>query len=73
MLEDFVTPIALLLFSIVSTVVVSYIWMKYSGGKGGVRLSLLKEKIGKCKKEGSKVELDETIESKEKKSKKKKN
>ncbi len=32
-LEDFVTPIALLLFSIVSTVVISYIWMKCSGGK----------------------------------------
>ena len=73
-LEDFVTPIALLLFSIVSTVIISYIWMKYPGGKGGVKLSLLKEKIGKWKKEGYKVDkLEEKIESKEKKSKKKKN
>ena len=68
-----VAPIILLIFSIVSKVIISYIWTKYSGGKGGVKLSLLKEKIGKWKKERYKVDkLDETIESKEKKSKKKK-
>lgn len=69
-----VAPIILLIFSIVSTIIISYIWTKYSGGKGGVKLSLLKEKIGKWKKEGCNVDkLDEKIESKEKKSKKKKN
>jgi cytochrome c biogenesis protein CcdA len=69
-----IAPIILLIISILSTFIISYIWTKYSKIKSEPKPSSVKGKIGKSKKEVDTIEkLDEEIDTKENKSKKKKN
>jgi uncharacterized membrane protein len=49
LLENIITPILLLIFSLTATLIISSIWKKYMGKEGKLDLSNIKNKISKKK------------------------